>query len=235
VVDRDPDMSSSNNVRVYVDYASTPILEARYTEFVPDTGLTRIWFGTGNAAYQIAQSVIDVDYFSWNHYRRTGSGWQHWLAEDIGDNEVLVNFADTSIVTLRQIPPINIMAGQSNSCAQLVANIASETCSIRTYVAVPDAVGTYDLTLDYRFDIAVVTGALTVQRTSDHYYWNDAGSAWQAAAVATTIPNVVARARTQLMSAIQTATPDKLIIKIAIDNAMAFAHNLYVYKVDLRD
>lgn len=180
--------------------------------------------------------TVDIDYVGWRHYRRLGSGWRHWYVEELGTNAVLVNTTDTSIVTMRQIPPINIMAGQSNSCAQLSMLDPAEVCLIRTYAEVLDAAHTYDISLDYRFDVAVVTASLSVQRTSDHFHWNEGAQAWQAAAALVTLPNVVDRTRTTFVTNVQTAVTDKLIITILNDTAMApTTHNLYVYKVDMRD
>lgn len=51
VIDRDTDLSSSSNVRVYVDYEDTPTLEVRYTELLPYLGSQHIWFGSGDATY----------------------------------------------------------------------------------------------------------------------------------------------------------------------------------------
>lgn len=179
--------------------------------------------------------TVDIEYIGWRHYRRLGSGWRHWYVEELGTNTVLINTTDASIVTMRQIPPINIWAGQSNSCAQLAVSAVADVCLIKTYMTVLDAAHTYDITLDYRFDIAVVTAYLVVQRTSDHYYWDEGTQLWQSAVSYATIANVVDRTRTTFVTNVQTAVPDKLIITIMNDTAMLAAHNLYLYKVDVRD
>jgi len=178
--------------------------------------------------------VVNIDYVAWNHYKRDGSGWRHWYVDETGANEVVINYTDASIIHFVTIPPINIQAGQSNSCAQLVADDPADECSIRTYAMVLNAAHTYNLTLDYKYDVAGVTSLLSVQRTSDHYYWDEVTQTWQAAASTVTIVNSLTRVRTTFMTNIQTALPDNLIIKIAIDPAMV-PHNLYVYKVHLRN
>lgn len=233
VVDRFGDPGGSLNVQVLVDYADMPVMEVLYTKF-STTATTELRFGSGDAALLSGLSTATVDFFEWWHYDRTGD-WRYWYTIATGTNDVLINTADPFIVKPITITPPGIQTGQSERCCALVVSDLLEECSVRTYFPVPSGAGTYDLTVDYRIDTFSENAKVSVQRTSDHYYWNDGGSVWQAAATDVTLPYAPTRTRTTFMTGITTATPDQLIIKFRNDVGAALPHTVYLYKTDLRD
>jgi len=234
VIDRDDDVDNSQNVQVLVDYDPIPVMEVNYFLFVGSTGSASIQFGSGDATWLTAQSVTNIDFYDWWHYKKVAN-WRYWYPTDIATNEVQINTTDASIVTPVTITPPGITTGQSNTCCVLDVNDLADECSVRTYFPVPDAFGTYDIAVDYRMATAAEAAALIVQRTSDHYYWNNGGGVWQAAAADVVLATSAARARVTAMTAIQTPTPDTLIITVRNDVGAGAAHEVYVYKVDLRD
>ncbi|KKM84337.1 hypothetical protein LCGC14_1300180 [marine sediment metagenome] len=235
LIDRELDAGDSFGVQVFVDYADTPAMVVNYYKFDGTTGSTELTFGTGSAALLTGQTVAFIDFIDWWHYRKSGSNWRHWHAAEEATNTVTVNSSDVNIVQPITITPPGITAGQSQFCCTLNVTDLTDECSIRTYFAVPSGLGTYDLSLDYRIDTFAEDALLLVQRTSDFSYWNNGGSAWQAASTSVAVPYAATRTHTTFMTAIQTAVPDNLIITIRNDVGAAAAHTVYVYKVDLRD
>lgn len=235
LIDRELDPGDSFNVRVFVDYDETPAMEVNYYKFDGTTGSAEIAFGTGNLALQTGQIIASIDFFDWWHYRKSGDNWRYWYAAEVGNNAVSVNSSDSAIVQPVTITPPGITTGQSPFCCVLDVQDLTDECSIRTYFDVPSTSGTYDVALDYRVDTFAEGAKLLVQRASDHYYWNDGGSAWQAGSTDITVPYAPVRTRTIFMTDITTATPDKLIITIRNDTGASVQHNVYLYKVDVRD
>lgn len=235
VIDRELDPGDSFGVKVYVDYEETPVLDVNYYKFDGTSGSPYMIFGTGDASLNSSVVTASIDFFDWWHYRKSGDNWRYWYATEIANNTVSVNSTDTAIARPVTITPPGITTGQSQYCCELGVQDLTDECSIRTYVPVPSSLGTYDLSLDYRIDTFAETAKLLVQRTSDFYYWNNGGSSWQAASTDITIPYAPTRTRSTLMTGITTSTPDKLIITVRNDTGAAATHNVYVYKVDLRD
>jgi hypothetical protein len=149
-------------------------------------------------------------------------------------NEATLDNTDTFIVPEVMITPPGIKGGQSNQCCKLTVNATGEECSIRAYQPVFDSLDLYDLTIDYRQDSGGVNSLLTVQRTSDHYYWDEPGSTWLSGATGVTLTNSLTRTRVTAMTNIQTSVPDNLIIKVQNDTGAISTHNVYVYKVHLK-
>ncbi len=234
VIDRTVDPGDSFNCRLYLDYADSPILDVNYFKFVGSVGSPFIQFGTGDAVLNTGMIVASVDFIDWRHYRKAGSNWRYWHCTEIDNNTVQVNTTDSAIVKPITITPPGITTGQSQHCCALSVQDLTDECSIRTYCPVPSSFDTYDLTLDYRVDTFPETAKLLVQRTSDHYFWNEAASVWQAAATDVTVPYSPIRVRTTLMTSITTTAPDNLIITVRNDTGAAAAHTVLVYKVDLR-
>lgn len=233
VIDRDDDLDNSQNVQVLIDYDPTPVMEVNYFLCTGSTGSAEIQFGSGSAALPVAQSVADIDFLDWWHYKKVAN-WRYWYPTGIAANEVQVNATDTSIVTPITITPPGITTGQSNTCCVLDVDDLTDECLVRTYFSVPDEFGTYNVAVDYRMATAAEDAVLVVQRTSDHYYWNNGGAAWQAAAASVTLTTSATRTRVTAMTDIQTPTPDNLIITVRNDVGAGAAHEVYIYKVDVR-
>lgn len=234
VIDRDDDLDNSQNVQVLVDYAATPVIEVNYFLCTGSTGSAEIQFGSGSAALPVSQSTTYIDFYDWWHYKKQAN-WRYWYPTNVATNEVQINSTDASIVTPITITPPGITTGQSNTCCVLDVNDLTDECSIRTYFPVPDVFGTYNVAVDYRMATAAEDAILIVQRTSDHYYWNNGGAAWQAAAASVTLVTSATRTRVTAMTNIQTATPDNLIITVRNDVGAGAAHEVYLYKVDVRE
>jgi len=235
IVDREVDPGDSFNVRVYVDYEATPVMEVNYFKFDGSAGSAELGFGTGSAALKVGQIKAYVDFFDWWHYRKSGSNWRYWYAAEVGNNTVSVNSSDTMIVKPVTITPPGIVTGQSQYCCELAVQDLTDECSVRTYFDVPSSAGTYNITLVYRIATFGEKANLQVQRTSDHYYWNEGLSTWQAASSVASISYSGTRTTATLMTNITTPTPDKLIITVRNSTAASAAHWIYLYKVDVRD
>lgn len=234
VIDRTVDPGDSLNCRLYCDYSSTASLDVNYFKFAGSIGSPFIKFGTGDAVLNTGTVVAEVDFIDWWHYRKSGSNWRYWHSTEIDNNTVVINTTDSEIVKPIMITPPGITTGQSPSCCELAVQDLTDECSVRTYFVVPSSFVLYDLTLDYLVDTASEDAKLLVQRTSDHFYWNEAGSAWQAASIDVQVPYSATRVRTTLMTDITTTAPDDLIITVRNDTGAAAAHSVLIYKVDLR-
>lgn len=230
-INRDPEPSALGQVDVFVDYGDTPVMSVPYIDFSGFAGQV-ILFGSGDMTTPLAQSTALVDFVAWDHWRRTEL-FPGWRTTTVRTNQILPNAIDTEIVTLRTIPIAGITAGQSNQCCQLIINDPGYACFVEQFWTVMDAAHQYDLVVDYKVDTVGKQLAVTVQRTSDYYYWNTGLSAWQAALITATLPTWATRLRTTVMQDIQTATPDVLLVRISHDLMGPGAYNAYLYKVGL--
>jgi hypothetical protein len=236
VVDRNSNPGQSKNVKVYVDHDDSPVMDVLYSDM--ETGAsTQISFGTGNAGHTASQVTVNLDYFDWWTQKSRGESFYNWWDTDETDNTISINSSDTYIATKQVITPPGIEVGQSNYCCEMVLGNLSELASIRTYWPVADSAGTYNLTLDYRMDPDGIgtDDIVTVQRTSDHYYWNNGTSTWQAGVAHIMVPTSGTRARSTVASNIQTSTPDNLIITIRTSFGRVTLHTSYIYRVHLAD
>jgi hypothetical protein len=94
VVDRDADVSSSSNVRVYVDYDDVPVLDVRYTEFGELYDNVVLWFGSGADEYAPLWAVTTADITqAWHFIVTTGVDY----VVDWGDGTVDV-FTGTGVL-----------------------------------------------------------------------------------------------------------------------------------------
>lgn len=233
VVDRSSSPGPSKDVKVYVDHDETPVMDVLYSDM--ETGAsTQISFGTGNAGHTTSQVTVNLDYFDWWTQKTRGESFYGWWDTDETNNTISINSTDTYIATKQIINPPGIEVGQSNYCCEMVLGNLSELASIRTYWPVADSAGTYDLTLDYRMDSSG-GDIVTIQRTSDYYYWNNVTSTWQDTVAYITVPNSVTRTRSTVASNIQTTTPDNLMITIRTNFARTALHTSYIYRVHLAD
>lgn len=232
IVDRDTDMDLSNHVKLFVDYSETATLEGFYEEFDGTGGSGVLAFGTGDATYPESQLDVEIIFIDWYSYAKAAT-WRHWdpLAE--GDNVVTANQDDEFIQRPVFVTPPGIWTSGSDRCCQLQVQDLTKECSVGTFFTPPSATDTYDLAVDYRVDTLATDAKLVVQRASDFYYWNNGGSAWQAAASDVTLAYSPGRTRLAAMSAITTTLGEQLILKVRNDTGAAAAHNVFVYKVGL--
>jgi len=230
VIDRDDNMDTTNHVRVYVDYSETPALEAFVSDLTGTSGSAVLGFGTGSTAEQTALCVADVSFVDWWSYLKDNS-WRHWHTLGVGNNTVAADTADTFIARPVLVQPPRIWTGQSEWCCILQVPDLTDECSVWTYFATPDALRTYDVSVDYRVDTLATGAKIQVQRASDHYYWNNGGSAWQAAAADVSLSYSPIRTRVAAMSSISTTAGERLIIKVRNDVAAGSTHNVFVYKL----
>ncbi len=220
-------------VRVYADYAETPLLEASYVDFDATLNST-LWFGTGTPAYQSGTVDARVDYISWWTSRHDGEAFADWFDSEAGTNRVRIETADPFIVRPMPIPPTDVVTGQSEYCCRLEVADTTKMVGTRQYWGVLNGAAQYDLSFDYRMDLLGTTAVIAVQRISDYFYWDDIGKAWQSAAASVTLPNSMLRTRAAAMTDIQTAVPDRLMFRILNAPGAPGAHSIYLYKVDLR-
>jgi len=239
LVDRDTETSSIGRVKVYLDYTDTPVMTALYTDF-PATAANRILFGTGDplSAVLADLATLDIDFFSWHHYKKHGETFSYWQDVEQGTNQIEADSTDSSIWKPVFINPPGIMSGQSDYVCKLGVQDSSVECFVRQFwmMGNPTPV-TYDLTIDYRMDALLATGFVSLQRRSDHWYWNEALSLWQAAASYVTLPNQLLRTKLVVMNAITTpqSVPyeEVFIFEIGKLSAAPAAYNLYIYKTFL--
>lgn len=234
VVDRATDPGASDWVSVYLDYDSEPVMRVIYQDFTGTSSTATLEFGSGFAAETNSQCDALMDYYDWWTYHREGD-WRHWYRQAVGANSVEINTTDSFIVPPIVITPPGIVAGQSERCCQLQVTDLADECSVRTYFLVPDIYATYKVAVDYRVDTFSENAKISVQRTTDHYYWNNGGAAWQAAASDVTLTYSPTRTRVEVMTDIPIAAEnERLIIKLYNDTGASASHNVYLYKVDLR-
>jgi hypothetical protein len=247
VVDRDvdTDFDPPGHVRVYLDYTDNAVLDVPYVAF-PATVADRILFGTGDplTGLTVDRCGVRVDYFAWHHYKKQGETFDRWKDIEIGTNTIVADSGDSYIWKPVHIVPPGVTAGQSDYACKLAVTDATKTCTIQQYwQMLEETPRTYDLDVTYRMDTLLVDAVITIQRRSDHWYWNDIGKVWQAAFSSVTLPNQMNRttfngAMTDITS-LQPVDPpypydEVFIVSIGKLSAVPGSYNVYVYKAYLR-
>ena len=233
VLDRDSDPSTYGRVKVFVNYADTPLLDAKTSDF-PNTTAPNpiIGFGTRNDA----QSIVKIDYLSWRHYKKRGNTFRHWNDWNFGGNVVSSESADTEIVRKITISPPGVTAGQSRNACVLDVLDPPALCEIFQHEQLLEsAPTTYKIDIDYKMDIAATEAELVVQRSSDLWYWDEAGSTWQSTFQAVTMPNQLTRTRLAAMTGINVVSvdDDEIIVTVRRKTAVLPAYKILIYRVHL--
>jgi len=236
-VDRDSDPSTYGQVGVYMNYDETPILQANFYDFPAPTFITTTSdfasFGTPSPGASIARA--QVDYVAWKHYKKRGGVFKSWVGWEFAENTINSNTTDGDIVKPVLIDPPGITAGQSRRACELSVQRTSVICEIYQIERLPQpGPTTYKLGVVYKMDIAGVEGEVTVQRLSDLWYWNEAGSSWQSAYIAETLANQTTRTQAPVMTGMNVASAgDQIIVTVKRKTASGPAYKILVYKVYL--
>ena len=240
-VDRDVDPGTAGRVRVYSDYTNTPALEVPYASF-PTTLVNRILFGTGDplTGVMAQRAGILVDFFSWHTYKKGGETFDMWREIETGPNFVEATHDDPYIWKPVELPvPQGVKTGQAEHACKLAVVDATEDCFMRQYwMMLEETPVTYDLNIDYRMDTLLADGKATLQRRSDHWYWDEGGSIWTAAVATVTLPNQMNRTRlTGVMTGITSTNippyDEVFILQIGKDSAVPANYQMFVYHADL--
>jgi hypothetical protein len=236
-IDRSTPPDPIGVVEVFTDFDfSSPVLSVPYTSF-PSTTNTQLLFGTGEATFFTSTTDAVLDYISWESKKKNHT-FPKWETIYTGSNSVQADTTDYDIVKFFNIPVANILAGQCDSCCKLVVADPAETCEVFSYWQFLEAAPTtYEVAVDYKMDVFGTEAELLIQRTSDYYYWNQGGSAWQAASSTITLANSMTRTRvTAVMDTISVPTiPENLIIRVRRKTAAGPSYNVYLYKVKLEE
>jgi hypothetical protein len=244
VVDRSEEIGSMGRVKLYMDYTDNEVLDVAYASF-PATAADRLLFGTGDplTALVAQRCGVRIDYFAWRHFKRQGETFDRWRDVEQGTNQVVADTSDPYIWKPIEIVPPGITAGQSEYACKLEVSDASVECALQQYWQVlEETPDTYDLDIDYRMDTLGATAGVTVQRRSDHYYWNDTTNLWQPGPFSVTLPNQMNRTRLAgVMTGITVLHPvfpypydEVFIVSLGKLSAVPASYNVYVYKAYLR-
>lgn len=236
-IDRNQVPGNYGKVEVFINYAETPEIQASFWGGFPPhlPFFPYIAFGSPGIGASIGRA--DIDYISWRHFKRDGSlfrGWNNW---DFAANRVEVDTLDPDIVKKIIVEPPGIVAGQSNQACVLNVVEPPNQCAVYQIEGLPaPAPTTYKIDVDYKMDIGFTEGELVLQRTSDLWYWDQAGSAWSAVFQSVTLPNQTTRTRlTSAMSSISLAsvTNDVLLLTISRKTTGFPAYKILLYRVHL--
>ena len=216
VVDRGDDPTNLGQVSVYVNYATTPLVQAPYVYF-PNGGPFWYFFGTPT----FGQCVMDIDYVGLKTYKRVGVKFAAWDELDLDVNYILPDNTDADRCPLVTLPPSNLVAGQSNYACKLVVGNKFEYCRLSQWWY--DRFGaptSYELAVDYKTSIAIGNALkVSIQRVPDLFYWNNGTSAWQAAASSVLLPSSNVRVRTVACTAISNSF-STLAFNPVVDNVV---------------
>jgi len=238
-IDRNQVPGDYGQVEVFIDYAETPLLQAGFWQDFPHylPFFSYLAFGTSpGLPYDIGRA--DIDYLSWRHFKRDGGIFKNWDNWDFSSNQIGVDFTDSEIVRKVFIDPPGVTAGQSHHACVLDVTDPPEPCAISQVEGLPDPNPTlYDLSIDYKMDIAFTEGELILQRSSDLWYWDEIGTTWSSTFQSVTLPNQITRTTLAAMSSISltSVTDDVLIVTIGRKTAGFPAYKILIYKVHLEE
>jgi hypothetical protein len=236
-IDRDDDAMTRGKVQLFVDYDETPLLEAFYNTFPTVSPPAIVLFGSGGAFPNSDNTDIDIDYFSWQDLNKRDNNFGGWKDFANSTNVVVADTLDADIVQPISISPPGITAGQSTACLFLDINDDTAICEVSQLVNIPTSV-LYKLDLDYKSSDANTLARVSLQRTSDFFYWNNGTSLWQAAASSVTVAFSATRTRASVLTSIDALTaPD--VYKVTIDydpvGGPLGPREVRVYKVFLKE
>jgi len=227
IVDADPN-NFVNGVSVAID--GNIVIESDYSKYTDTSASSNLLFGTGDSSLTSNECTLFVDYIGWYIYRKRNKVFRGWRNIHTSTNNIEANSTDPDIVKLFNLSVPQITVGQSDYCCKLVLNDVSGLSYIETIFNPIDSTP-LNLDIDYKGELSAGTVEVTIQRTSDMYYWNNSTSAWQAAKASATSSGISTRTRVNLMSGIITTLPDYYIIRVAVTGGFIAYSNIYVYKV----
>jgi len=233
VTDRDSTPETYGHTQVFVNYSETPLLDIETAELVKMVVVAPLFLVNTNT---FSEAVFAIDYMAWRHYKKRGNTFRHWNDWNFGDNVVSSESADTEIVRKITISPPGVTAGQSRNACVLDVLDPPALCEIFQHEQLLEsAPTTYKIDIDYKMDIAATEAELVVQRSSDLWYWDEAGSTWQSTFQAVTMPNQLTRTRLAAMTGINVVSvdDDEIIVTVRRKTAVLPAYKILIYRVHL--
>ncbi len=228
-VDRDVYPDTYGKTQLFVDYATTPLLEVDTADLPPNVAtFPRSIMGTTD----VGECDLALDYISWKAYKKRGDVFSGWASYDFSTNEIHEDSADTDVAQLQTIDPPGVTVGQSNYACRFDVNDSNELCRLYQVLTLKAATN-YKIDIDHKMDIGGVDGELVIQRLPDLYFWDETGSNWSATPDSVDLTNTITRDRVAVMTGINLAAAGQVVVSVQAKITAAAVHKIWIYKVYL--
>lgn len=233
-IDRGVDPHNLGKINVALDYGSTPILSIYYADLASIAYAPQVGFGTRT----IHTCSARVEYFACASFRSQGAAFRAWEQLESAGSRVLVDPGDSQICHLRPLSVLpEVVVGQSNNACKFSC-LGGPPCGVRQITALLNDSVAHTLEVEYRDSTtAVAPLRVTIQRSSDLFYWDEGTTSWIAAVTYADLLHSALRTKAVVTTTLVLPSPQALVLTLEYNFTglpMAPPH-IWLYRIYLAE